>query len=269
MIRITPLYSGSKGNALLINIDGYKILIDCGKTFNKLRKALAEANTNPAEIKAVFVSHNHTDHVHAIKKLAKHIEKEGRPNLQVFAEHKCKDNDVPGLEIIEAGGSVLITPGHCQVQPFRLTHDDDCPCLGFVIEAQDNKIVYISDSDGIPCEELHRLIDCDCLVAELNHDIDTLIESCPYPDELKLRVGETHCNIDQTCNIIWAAMYGNPRLEHVVCWHLSGNSLNVELAKYSVEDMVRLAGPNYVDESRNPNIYFASQDEVGETITLM
>ncbi len=254
MVKITPLYSGSKGNAVLVDIDGYLLLLDAGKTFSKMSKALAELGKDPADIKDVMISHCvHTDHVHAIPKLCK-----ANPLIRIWAE--TKPAGCPAGNHYEIGdGDYLGIVQRCNITPFRLDHDD--PCLGFAVEAQGHRIVYITDTGSIPCESLRAMIDPTVLIVECNHDADTLINDCPYPDHLKERVIDTHFSVDQTCNLIELLAW--PGLENVVLWHLSGNSINRELAIDQAQRVVNNAVLGQV------KVVAAEQDEVGATIVLM
>ena len=70
-IKITSLYSGSSGNATLVQTDSATILIDAGKSARALCNALRQAGSDPESIDAVFITHEHTDHISALEVLLK------------------------------------------------------------------------------------------------------------------------------------------------------------------------------------------------------
>ena len=72
-MRIVNLASGSKGNSTFVAFGETKILIDAGITEKKLAERLIEIKENLADIQGVLVTHEHIDHIRAIKTLAKKI----------------------------------------------------------------------------------------------------------------------------------------------------------------------------------------------------
>ena len=70
-VRLFSLYSGSTGNAFLIRTQEGSILIDAGKSCKKLCQALADCQVSPADVRAIFVTHEHTDHIGALPVLLK------------------------------------------------------------------------------------------------------------------------------------------------------------------------------------------------------
>ena len=73
-MRIVNLSSGSKANSTFVGFNDTKILIDAGLNEKKLCESLLEIGENIENIKSVFVTHEHIDHIRAIKNLAKKTE---------------------------------------------------------------------------------------------------------------------------------------------------------------------------------------------------
>ena len=70
-VRVVTLYSGSGGNATYIRAAGASILIDAGKSARTLCQKLTEIGSDIKDIQAIFITHEHTDHVSALETLAK------------------------------------------------------------------------------------------------------------------------------------------------------------------------------------------------------
>ena len=71
MARIYPLFSSSKGNSTYIGDESSGILIDCGVSFKRLSGALALNNIPLKAVQAVFITHEHSDHISGLKMLTK------------------------------------------------------------------------------------------------------------------------------------------------------------------------------------------------------
>src|SRR5215218_4155231 len=61
-VRVTVLGSGSRGNAILVETDGVRLLVDAGFSGRDLERRLAAAQVDPASITALLITHDHTDH---------------------------------------------------------------------------------------------------------------------------------------------------------------------------------------------------------------
>ena len=202
-IKCSILGSGSKGNAVYVEIDGKCFLLDCGLNYKTLKKRLADINRDPSCLSAVFVSHSHQDHIAGIKILVK-----SHPGVKIFTEGDEKN-----------------------VTSFALDHDTQC--VGYRVEDNDgNVLVYSTDTGSIPCDSLEYYLDADVIIQEFNYDTGALVAG-PYPDELKLRVMATHTENRQARNLLELVASG--KLKHVVAFHLSGQNNYVDLVKYEAK----------------------------------
>ncbi|MDO4730824.1 MAG: MBL fold metallo-hydrolase [Clostridia bacterium] len=187
MAKLCPLFSGSKGNSYYISSGSTAILIDAGKNAKQIENALKDNNLDLSLIKAIFVTHEHTDHISAIKVFA------SRHNIKVYSSEKtAKALEKKGIltekisyEIIKPGNSVDICD--LSIKPFSTDHD--ClESLGFVIHtADDKKIGFATDLGYVSDEVFNSLNGCNTVVLESNHDI-AMLECGPYPYELKRRI---------------------------------------------------------------------------------
>lgn len=189
-IKIYTLYSGSGGNSTFIKVGESRILIDAGKSARALCRALCDIGESIDSIDAIFITHEHADHVSALEVLSK---KHSIP-IHITEVSACVLERIPtdalhcnlcrhGLDFCEQVGELRVTA-------FRTPHDSRMS-VGYRIEfedgGQDYAIGFATDI-GYASDEIRKnLMGCRAVVIESNHDIDMLM-SGPYPRELKLRV---------------------------------------------------------------------------------
>lgn len=183
---ITSLYSGSKGNSVLIESKQSKILIDVGKSAKSLCTSLADAGVSIDQIDAIFITHEHRDHISALEILLKHhkipvhiVNASARKlllkGLSVYEELICVHTPVFSVEV-----------GDMLVKSFPTPHDSEFS-VGYTIEIGDKTIGYATDIGYVTGEIKNALCGCESVVIECNHDEEMLMNG-PYPYDLKLRI---------------------------------------------------------------------------------
>ena len=183
---ITSLYSGSKGNSVLIESDSTKILIDAGKSARALCCALTEIGKSIDEIDAIFITHEHNDHINALETLLKkhkipvHIvgisaQKLLSRSKEVFEDSLCVHTPIFSVNI-----------GNMKVTSFPTPHDSEYS-VGYRIEIGEICIGYATDIGYVTEEIKNGLSGCESIVIECNHDEQMLMNG-PYPYDLKLRI---------------------------------------------------------------------------------
>ena len=188
--RIVSLYSGSGGNSTFIRVGDDAILIDAGKSARALCRALTDIGEDIDNIKAIFITHEHTDHVSALEVIAK---KHALPiHITAVSAERFDERSTPcclsrmmthGIEFCEQVGELKISS-------FRTPHDSRMS-VGYRIEffegEQKRAIGFATDIGYISDEIRENLCGCEAVVLESNHDLDMLMTG-PYPRDLKLRV---------------------------------------------------------------------------------
>ncbi len=207
MIRFAVLGSGSKGNAIYVEVDGVRFLVDCGFTKKELGKRLTSIGREIKDIEIVFVTHRHEDH------LAPWVEKELNASLS----------------------------GHCDcgkvmtVESFSLSHDESC--FGYTIQDNDgNKIAIISDTGCVSEEALGHLFDCQAILIETSYDIDMLVDG-KYPTELQERVASDLGHLMNEDAAAVVKMVAGSELKFIVALHLSAANNNPELVKFCLNSV--------------------------------
>src|SRR3546814_11906360 len=124
MIRFAMLGSGSKGNATLIEHGSTRILVDCGFQLRETEARLRRLGVEPASLAAVIVTHEHSDHLGGVGRLAR---KHGVPVYMTYGTHRVwKDPEVPTL--VRFSPHQRLEIGGLAIEPYPVPHDAGEPC---------------------------------------------------------------------------------------------------------------------------------------------
>ncbi len=181
MSRFCPLFSGSSGNCIYIGEGDTHILIDAGVSARRITTALNNIGVSPCNISAIFITHEHNDHVCGLKNFAK------RDNIPVYMSRGTADalsESCAGLNIKTMDSPVQV--GGIEISRFATNHD--CPdSSGYRIKLGCRDFAICTDT-GIITDEIRNAISgCELLLIESNHDINMLNKG-PYPIPLKRRI---------------------------------------------------------------------------------
>ena len=210
-MRVCTLASGSSGNSLYIETENTKILVDAGISMRQITLRLEKIGVQLSDIDAVVITHEHSDHTHAIKRL----------NVPIYVTtataYLWKDR-VKQLEEFESDTPFAIKD--LLVTPFSVPHDALDP-VGFSIESSgDRKIGIVTDIGSVTALVKERLKRSNILLIEFNHDNEILLYS-HYPWDLKQRIRGRlgHLSNNQASELLHDLMHGG--LNHVILGHLS------------------------------------------------
>ncbi len=226
MMRFASLGSGSDGNGLLVEVDGTRILADCGFTLSDAVARLARRGIDPASISAILITHEHDDHVGGAARFAR---KFGVPvwlthgTLQAVAE---QFSEVAGIEFFGCDQRFAI--GAIEVEPYTVPHDAREPAQ-FVFSDGAARLGLLTDAGSLTAHMQAVLSGLDALVLECNHDLDMLWEG-GYPQHLKQRIAGKFGHLDNATAAQLLAAVDCSRLKHLIAAHLSQQNNTPELA---------------------------------------
>lgn len=231
--RLCTLYSGSKGNAAYLETPTARILIDAGKNARALTTSLHDIGVDVDTIDAIFITHEHTDHVSALEVLTK---KHRIPVYMLYnSALRFKDTQPQALcsclQIREkAPFSEVI--GGVTVTAFETPHDSRAS-VGYRFEFCDGdhtvRIGYATDIGYITEEIRAGLMGCEAVVLESNHDVDMLMGG-PYPYDLKLRIRSKRGHLSNRDCADFAAELCEQGTTHFLLAHLSEENNYPDLA---------------------------------------
>lgn len=215
MIRFAILGSGSKGNATLIEAGGTRVLIDCGFNLRETESRLQRLGVEAAALAAVLVTHEHSDHLGGVARLAR------RHQLPVYltagTRARWADPGVPRIHQFNPHASFRI--GQIEVQPYPVPHDACEPCQ-YVLAHGGRRVGVLSDAGSVTPHMREVLSGCDALMLECNHDREMLARG-PYPASLKFRVGGSRGHLANAQSAALLRDIDCSRLQHLVLTHLS------------------------------------------------
>lgn len=180
---VSMLASGSKGNAAYIRCGNTHILIDAGISCRRIEKGLQQYGSSLADLDAIFITHEHTDHVNGITTLLKRTQVPVYTTQETWQAMGRRIEDFPGrfVRLTRRVGLKNI-----QVVPFAISHDAARP-VGYTIYHGDSKITLATDLGYISQEVAQAAAYTDILILEANHD-EEMVKNGPYPYALQNRI---------------------------------------------------------------------------------
>ncbi len=182
--KVFMLFSSSKGNCAYIKYGKDEILIDCGASARSIDCALKSIGTNLCNINAVFITHEHSDHIRGLNAISKHI------SAKFYAPEGCCDyiatymhNSKRPIPLVSNTPIKLYDLAVCPIP----TPHDARGSVGFRILAGEERIGYFTDIGHLSEGLLRALSGCERVVIESNHDIE-MLKNGSYPYSLKQRI---------------------------------------------------------------------------------
>jgi phosphoribosyl 1,2-cyclic phosphodiesterase len=230
-MRFCSLGSGSGGNATVVEShDGTRacrVVIDCGFSLREFETRLARAGLECSDLDAVFVTHEHGDHVGCALTLSR---RHGLPlwmSRGTWRAIGASESDAPLVRFARDGEPIAI--GGLQLTPYTVPHDAAEPLQ---LRCSDGRFTLgvLTDAGSATPHLLDHLHDCDALLLECNHDSELLAAS-RYPPSLKARIGGPlgHLSNHTAAHILGQCR--RDRLQHLVAAHLSEQNNRPDLAR--------------------------------------
>lgn len=241
---ISSLNSGSNGNCYYIGNESEAILIDAGISCRETEKRMKRSGLSMDKVKAVFISHEHGDHISGLPVLSK---KHKLP-VYITADTERFGNlslDKKLVKRFTADEPVLI--GNLSITAFQKEHDAGDP-HSFLVSSSTVNVGVITDI-GIACKKvIYHFKKCHAAFLESNYDEDMLMNGS-YPYHLKKRIsdGKGHLSNNQALELF--KKHRPPFMSHLILSHLSKNNNKPEL----VDELFRkhARGINIIVASRN------------------
>ena len=223
---IASLNSGSNGNCYYIGNERDAILVDAGISCRETERRMHRLDLSMQKVRAIFVSHEHSDHINGITVLSK------KYNLPVYITPGTLNNcslvldrertfSFAAYEAIQIGGLLI--------SAFPKFHDAAHP-HSFIIECKGIKVGVLTDI-GIACENVIKYFSqCHAAFLEANYD-EELLEKGRYPYHLKRRIRSGHGHLSNSQALEIFINHRSSQLSHLLLSHLSRDNNRPELVQ--------------------------------------
>ncbi len=239
IVKFCVLASGSSGNAALLATENTRILVDAGLSMRELGRRLAPAGVEFADLDAILITHEHSDHVSGLPVLARNRKLRAAIYLsRLTAPAIDWGGAEPRLELFQAGAAFRV--GDVDVQSFSIPHDAADP-VGFCFEAEGLRIGIATDLGYVPESVKYHLRRTDVLLLESNHDLD-MLKVGPYPWSVKQRVMSRLGHLSNLGMSDYLAHDLSSTTAHLVLGHLSEQNNHPEIVRMIATDVLENRG---------------------------
>lgn len=258
MLKVSPLFSGSKGNCTLIQSPQANILLDAGYSYRSIVAALAQRGLKPNDVTAIVVTHEHTDHIGAIPMWTRHTSTPLYvPELLVdVIEQRTYSGDVHGI-------SDSFVLGDVEIQHYECFHDA-VSCFGYKFVCGDSKFACVTDTGHPDAALVNFLKDSRAIMLESNHDED-MLKRGEYSYALKQRILSPYGHLSNFQAAEVLRQLANSSVKTVILAHLSENNNNKEIAFNTAVEAYASCGKV---EGKDVCIYVADQRKNEVTVCL-
>lgn len=236
MSFICSLASGSSGNALVLSCGSDHILLDAGISCLRIRRGLAALGLTPAALRAVLITHPHSDHTSGLTTFCKQYDVPVYASLAAAEALALQIPAVlPRLRCFAAGDAFSL--GELLVQSFPTSHDAP-GSADFRIDGPGFSFGALTDTGVIPPEAAAILPGVHTLLLESNHDV-RMLQTGPYPYALKQRILSEQGHLSNETAAAFAAEAERRGTQQILLGHLSKDNNTPQLAEQSSRAALR------------------------------
>lgn len=244
-MQVWSLSSGSSGNCYLVREGNTLLLMEAGLSVRRIELDLLQLGISPAQISAVLVSHEHSDHWMSALSLGRRLRIPVVCTPGTWKAGGGLNADSCDHVPLAPGGSLRV--GALTVDAFSLPHDAQEPA-GFLLRSRSASAIMATDM-GFATEEVIQFAShSDLVILESNHDVEMLVRG-PYPAHLKKRILGERGHLSNADAARAIATTANGRQRHIWLAHLSHTNNSPRVALSSVQTSLRAEGLGHLNVS--------------------
>lgn len=247
MLRFSVLASGSSGNAIYVESEQTKLLLDAGISGRQLTERLGEAAGRAMkDLDAVLLTHEHIDHVRGIRQVAKLTDTPiyATEGTWSYIADSLSESSAERFRQVTAGD--VIEVGDIVVTPFAVSHDAEEP-VAYRFDCAGQALAVVTDLGYMSDTIKSTLKGCQCFVLEANHDVD-MLRAGPYPWSVKRRILSDKGHLsNQDAAVALSDLLGTESVE-VYLAHLSESNNQPDLAEITVESVLQEIRPSFLEQ---------------------
>ena len=234
-MRFASLGSGSEGNGLVVEAGTTRVLMDCGFGLADSIARLARLGLQPDDLAGIMVTHEHSDHIGGVGRLAR---KHSLP-VWLTAGTLATAQDLDGVSVQLIDSHAPFAVDGLEIQPFPVPHDAREP-VQYVFGDGNRRLGVLTDV-GTSTPHIEATLDgVDALVLECNHDAE-MLENGPYPVSLKRRVGGRFGHLENGQSAALLAKLKHDRLQCVMAAHVSRKNNTDALVRRALAKVLNCA----------------------------
>jgi phosphoribosyl 1,2-cyclic phosphodiesterase len=239
-LQLSVLASGSTGNAIYVEAEGQSFLIDAGLSGKQMEGLFKQIDRKMDDLSAIFVTHEHSDHIKGIGVLARKYqipvyanEKTWKAMDSLIGEVSLDQKFIFPMETVKTFGSV-------DVESFGVSHDAVEPMF-YVFHHGGKKIVLITDTGYVSDRMKKTIENADAYVFESNHDVQ-MLRMGRYPWNIKRRILSDVGHVSNEDAAIAMGEVIGDATKRIYLAHLSLDNNMKELARMSVAQTLQSNG---------------------------
>lgn len=262
-LRFCSLSSGSSGNCQYIETGNMRILIDAGFSGKRVEELLNSIDVCPTSLDAIFVTHEHGDHIKGVGVLSRRYDLPLYANEKTWLGMESKIGKIKEKNIKVFTTDDWIEMKDLTVNPIKIFHDALEP-VGYVVHYNNKKISLVTDTGIIDHRIKDKIKDSNIYLMEANHDT-RMLQNGDYPWFLRERIAspEGHLSNDDAANTLKEIIKGNEEI--ILLGHLSKDNNKPELAYRTVKSKL---DSNGVDVGKDIQLDMTYRDGVSKIYKL-
>jgi len=223
----TVLSSGSCGNSIFVSSEDAGVLIDAGLSCKETERRMSSFGFDPAMVKAIILTHEHTDHTRGVQRFCTKYE------VPVYGtDGTLSLTPLDGIRMVSISSKDSVHVDRFMFRPFPIKHFAAEP-VAFTVSIGSKKVAIASDLGSVTTRIVDEMKDSDLVLIESNYDDDMLMHGA-YPDFLKRTIRSDHGHLSNEDAGLLASEAASERTRSVVLLHLSKENNTPDKARETV-----------------------------------